>query len=679
MTFQQAILQGIPSNLPILLPFDATINHTPKRKDILTSDEKKLAISNALRYFEPIHHAILAKEFADELKFYGRIYMYRFRPDYDMYARPIHEYPGQCEQAKAIMHMIQNNLDIRVAQHPHELITYGGNGAVFQNWAQYLLTMKYLAEMTCEQTLVMYSGHPMGLFPSHKDAPRVVITNGMMIPNYSKPDDYEKFNALGVSQYGQMTAGSYMYIGPQGIVHGTTITLMNAIRKIDKLPKGTLFVTSGLGGMSGAQPKAGNITGCITVCAEVNPKITHIRQEQHWVDEVINDLDLLVLRVKKAKENIEVVSLAYLGNIVEVWEKFEQEGLYIDIGSDQTSLHNPWGGGYYPVDLTFEESNKMMVENPILFKEKVQKSLRRQVEAINKHTVQGTYFFDYGNAFLLEAGRAGAKIYKNTQGILVSKEDVSLSEKSEKWAYPSYVEDIMGPMCFDYGFGPFRWVCTSANPLDLAVTDQLATEVLEQLKLESPKEVQLLMNDNIQWIKEAQKNNLVVGSQARILYADAFGRIAIAEAFNKAVFEGKITAPVVLGRDHHDVSGTDSPYRETSNIYDGSKFTADMAIQNVIGDSFRGATWVSIHNGGGVGWGEVINGGFGMVLDGTSESDKRLKSMLFWDVNNGISRRSWARNKEAIFSAQRAMKQEPNLKVTIPYLVSDDLLDHLFL
>jgi urocanate hydratase len=677
MTFQQAILQGIPSNLPLPLPFDATINHAPKRKDILTFAEKKLAISNALRYFEPIHHAILANEFADELKFFGRIYMYRFRPDYDMYARPIHEYPGQCEQAKAIMHMIQNNLDIRVAQHPHELITYGGNGAVFQNWAQYLLTMKYLAEMTCEQTLVMYSGHPMGLFPSHKDAPRVVITNGMMIPNYSKPDDYEKFNALGVSQYGQMTAGSYMYIGPQGIVHGTTITLMNAIRKIDKLPKGTLFVTSGLGGMSGAQPKAGNITGCITVCAEVNPKITHIRQEQHWVDEVINDLDLLVLRVKKAKENKEVVSLAYLGNIVEVWEKFEQAGLYIDIGSDQTSLHNPWAGGYYPVDLTFEESNKMMVENPILFKEKVQKSLRRQVEAINKHTAQGTYFFDYGNAFLLEAGRAGAKIYKNTQGILVSKEDVSLSEKSEKWAYPSYIEDIMGPMCFDYGFGPFRWVCTSANPRDLAVTDLLATEVLEQLKLESPKEVQLLMDDNIQWIKEAQKNNLVVGSQARILYADAFGRIAIAKAFNKAVFEGKITAPIVLGRDHHDVSGTDSPYRETSNIYDGSKFTADMAIQNVIGDSFRGATWVSIHNGGGVGWGEVINGGFGMVLDGTSESDKRLKSMLFWDVNNGISRRSWARNKEAIFSAQRAMKQEPNLKITIPHLVSDDLLDYL--
>jgi urocanate hydratase len=663
MTFQESILQGITSELPNLKPFDTTLNHAPKRKEILSLNEKKLAIRNALRYFDSKHHSFLAKEFATELKEYGRIYMYRFRPDYEMYARPIAAYPGKCLQAKAIMHMIQNNLDYRVAQHPHELITYGGNGAVFQNWAQYLLTMKYLAEMTDEQTLVMYSGHPMGLFPSHKEAPRVVVTNGMMIPNYSKPDDWEKFNALGVTQYGQMTAGSYMYIGPQGIVHGTTITVLNGFRNIKKEPLGSIFVTSGLGGMSGAQPKAGNIAGCITVCAEVNPKITRIRHEQKWIDEIIEDLDALVERVKRAKTNNEIISIAYLGNIVEVWEKFDQAGLQIDLGSDQTSLHNPWAGGYYPVGMSFEASNVMMSENPALFKEKVQESLRRHADAINKHTAKGTYFFDYGNAFLLEASRAGADVMK---------------KDGTGFRYPSYVEDIMGPMCFDYGFGPFRWVCTSANPDDLAYTDQLATEVLEKLKLDSPKEVQQQMTDNIQWIKGAKKNNLVVGSQARILYADAFGRIAIAQAFNKAVREGKLSAPVVLGRDHHDVSGTDSPYRETSNIYDGSSFTADMAIQNVIGDSFRGATWVSIHNGGGVGWGEVINGGFGMLLDGTKEADNRLKNMLFWDVNNGISRRSWARNEGAIFSIKRAMESEPNLKVTLPNLVDDKTLDSLY-
>lgn len=663
MTFQESILQGITSELPNLKPFDTTLNHAPKRKEILSLNEKKLAIRNALRYFDSKHHSFLAKEFATELKEYGRIYMYRFRPDYEMYARPIAAYPGKCLQAKAIMHMIQNNLDYRVAQHPHELITYGGNGAVFQNWAQYLLTMKYLAEMTDEQTLVMYSGHPMGLFPSHKEAPRVVVTNGMMIPNYSKPDDWEKFNALGVTQYGQMTAGSYMYIGPQGIVHGTTITVLNGFRNIKKEPLGSIFVTSGLGGMSGAQPKAGNIAGCITVCAEVNPKITRIRHEQKWIDEIIEDLDALVERVKRAKTNNEIISIAYLGNIVEVWEKFDQAGLQIDLGSDQTSLHNPWAGGYYPVGMSFEASNVMMSENPALFKEKVQESLRRHADAINKHTAKGTYFFDYGNAFLLEASRAGADVMK---------------KDGTGFRYPSYVEDIMGPMCFDYGFGPFRWVCTSANPDDLAYTDQLATEVLEKLKLDSPKEVQQQMTDNIQWIKGAKKNNLVVGSQARILYADAFGRIAIAQAFNKAVREGKLSAPVVLGRDHHDVSGTDSPYRETSNIYDGSSFTADMAIQNVIGDSFRGATWVSIHNGGGVGWGEVINGGFGMLLDGTKEADNRLKNMLFWDVNNGISRRSWARNEGAIFSIKRAMEFEPNLKVTLPNLVDDKTLDSLY-
>jgi urocanate hydratase len=663
MTFQELIFQGIPDELPIPQPFDSHLNHAPKRKDILSPSEKKLAIRNALRYFDPKHHPILAVEFAEELHTYGRIYMYRFRPTYAMYARPIHEYPGKCMQAKAIMHMIQNNLDYRVAQHPHELITYGGNGAVFQNWAQYLITMKYLAEMTEEQTLVMYSGHPLGLFPSHANAPRVVVTNGMMIPNYSKPDDWEKFNALGVTQYGQMTAGSYMYIGPQGIVHGTTITVLNGFRKIKKDPGGSIFLTSGLGGMSGAQPKAGSIAGCITVCAEVNPKITKIRHEQKWVNEVFEDLNHLVERVQIAQQNKEVVSIAYLGNVVELWEKFDEMGIHVDLGSDQTSLHNPWAGGYYPVGMTFEDANKMMSENPVLFKEKVQQSLRRQANAIHKHSAKGTYFFDYGNAFLLEASRAGA--------------DVMNADQSG-FRYPSYVEDIMGPMCFDYGFGPFRWVCTSADPQDLAYTDQLATEVLEKLKLESPLEVQQQMDDNIHWIRNAQTNNLVVGSQARILYADAFGRIAIAQAFNQAIRDGKLSAPVVLGRDHHDVSGTDSPYRETANIYDGSQFTADMAIQNVIGDSFRGATWVSIHNGGGVGWGEVINGGFGMVLDGSNAADNRLKSMLFWDVNNGITRRSWARNEGAIFSAQRAMIQEPNLKVTLPQLVSDELLDRMF-
>ncbi|MBI9041860.1 urocanate hydratase [Lutibacter sp.] len=666
MTFQENILQGIPAELPSIKAYDTTINHAPKRKEILSKEEKELAIKNALRYFDKKHHAILAKEFADELKEFGRIYMYRFRPDYKMYARPINEYPGKCEQAKAIMHMIQNNLDYAVAQHPHELITYGGNGAVFQNWAQYLITMKYLSEMTDEQTLTMYSGHPMGLFPSHKNAPRVVVTNGMMIPNYSKQDDWEKYNALGVTQYGQMTAGSYMYIGPQGIVHGTTITVLNAGRKIAKNKEdlsGKLFLTSGLGGMSGAQPKAGNIAGCITVCAEVNPKITEIRLSQGWIDEKISDLTQLVERVKKAKAAKEVVSIAYLGNIVEVWEKFADENIYVDLGSDQTSLHNPWAGGYYPVGISFDEANEMMSSNPDLFKEKVQESLRRQVNAINKHTIKGTYFFDYGNAFLLESSRAGAGV---------------MAENGIDFKYSSYVQDIMGPMCFDYGFGPFRWVCTSANPTDLEKTDAIACSVLEKIKKNSPEEIQQQMADNIQWIKGAQENKLVVGSQARILYADAEGRMKIAEAFNNAIKNGEILAPIVLGRDHHDVSGTDSPYRETSNIYDGSKFTADMAIQNVIGDSFRGATWVSIHNGGGVGWGEVINGGFGMVLDGSVEAEKRLKSMLFWDVNNGISRRNWARNEGATFAIKRAMEIEPKLKVTVPNLVDESLLHDLF-
>ena len=659
--FQQAILEGIPLELPPVKPFEAQLNHAPKRKEILSEDEIKLALKNALRYFPKRFHAELILEFKQELETYGRIYMYRFRPDYEMFARPLDEYPGKCAQAKAIMLMIQNNLDYAVAQHPHELITYGGNGAVFQNWIQYRLTMKYLAEMTDEQTLVMYSGHPMGLFPSHKDAPRVVVTNGMMIPNYSKPDDWEKFNALGVTQYGQMTAGSYMYIGPQGIVHGTTITVLNGFRKIGKSPKGSLFVTSGLGGMSGAQPKAGTIAGCVTVCAEVNPKITQIRHEQGWVNEIISDLDQLVARVRDAKQNKEVVSIAYLGNIVDVWEKFDQENVHIDLGSDQTSLHNPWAGGYYPVDLSFEAANELMAKNPEQFKQEVQRSLRRQADAINKHAAKGTYFFDYGNAFLLEASRAGAAV---------------MAPNGIDFRYPSYVQDIMGPMCFDYGFGPFRWVCTSGKPEDLQKTDAIACAVLEEMKWNSPVEIQQQMADNIQWIKGAQENKLVVGSQARILYADAEGRIKIADAFNKAIANGEIGA-VVLGRDHHDVSGTDSPYRETSNIYDGSRFTADMAIQNVIGDSFRGATWVSIHNGGGVGWGEVINGGFGMLLDGSEEADRRLKSMLYWDVNNGISRRSWARNEGAMFAIKRAMEQEPLLRVTIPELVDDSLLDNL--
>ena len=661
MTFQEQIQQGIPAELPQRKPYEENINHAPKRKEILTDEEKKLALKNALRYFEPKFHAELLPEFKEELEKFGRIYMYRFRPDYEMKARAIAEYPGKSEQAKAIMLMIQNNLDYAVAQHPHELITYGGNGAVFSNWAQYLLTMKYLSEMTDEQTLVMYSGHPMGLFPSHKDAPRVVVTNGMMIPNYSKPDDWEKFNALGVTQYGQMTAGSYMYIGPQGIVHGTTITVLNAFRKIRKSPKGGLFVTSGLGGMSGAQPKAGNIAGCVTVIAEVNPKITKIRHDQKWVNEIHENLDDLVERVRKAQENEEAVSLAYLGNVVDIWEKFDEENLRIDIGSDQTSLHNPWAGGYYPVGQTFEESNKMMAENPELFKEKVQETLRRHASAINKHTAKGTYFFDYGNAFLLEASRAGADVMAENPTL------------GREFRYPSYVQDIMGPMCFDYGFGPFRWVCASGKPEDLQKTDEIACEILEEIIKNSPEEIQQQMKDNIQWIKGAQENNLVVGSQARILYADAEGRMKIAEAFNKAIKNGEI-GPVVLGRDHHDVSGTDSPYRETSNIYDGSRFTADMAIHNVIGDSFRGATWVSIHNGGGVGWGEVVNGGFGMLLDGSDDADRRLKSMLFWDVNNGISRRSWARNEGAIFAIKRAMEVEPNLKVTLPNLVDDKLL-----
>ncbi|MEH6764743.1 MAG: urocanate hydratase [Aequorivita antarctica] len=658
MTFKEQIQQGIPSNLPEKKPYDPSINHAPKRKEILSKEEKELALRNALRYFEPKHHATLLPEFSDELEKYGRIYMYRFRPEYKIFARPVDEYPGKSNQAKAIMLMIQNNLDYAVAQHPHELITYGGNGAVFQNWAQYLLVMKYLSEMTDEQTLAVYSGHPMGLFPSHKDAPRVVVTNGMMIPNYSKPDDWEKFNALGVTQYGQMTAGSYMYIGPQGIVHGTTITVLNGFRKIKKEPNGGLFLTSGLGGMSGAQPKAGNIAGCVTVCAEVNKKATETRHSQGWVDEVISDLDALSKRVIEAIENKETVSIAYDGNVVEVWEKFAEENIKIDLGSDQTSLHNPWAGGYYPVGLTYEEANEMMATNPEQFKKEVQRSLRRQVDAINKHTAKGTYFFDYGNAFLLEASRAGAAILSD--------------DKSKEFRYPSYVQDIMGPMCFDYGFGPFRWVCASGKTEDLQKTDEIACKVLEDLMKNSPKEIQQQMQDNITWIKGAQENKLVVGSQARILYADSDGRLQIASAFNKAISEGKI-GPVILGRDHHDVSGTDSPYRETSNIYDGSRFTADMAIQNVIGDSFRGATWVSIHNGGGVGWGEVINGGFGMVLDGSEDAQRRLENMLFWDVNNGIARRSWARNEEAVFAIKRAMENNPHLKVTLPNFVDYNL------
>ncbi len=666
-TFQQTIKQGIPSELPPLKAYDSSINHAPPRRNILTPEEKKLAVKNALRYFPAKWHAILAPEFAEELNTYGRIYMYRFRPDYEMYARPIDEYPAKSKQAAAIMLMIQNNLDPKVAQHPHELITYGGNGAVFQNWAQYLLTMKYLSEMTDEQTLAMYSGHPMGLFPSHKDAPRVVVTNGMMIPNYSSLDDYDRYNALGTTQYGQMTAGSYMYIGPQGIVHGTTITILNAKRIImerfgKKEGEPVLFVSSGLGGMSGAQPKAGNIAKVVSVVAEVNPKAARKRHEQGWVDVLVEDMDELVKQVKEALNNNKIISFGYIGNIVNVWERFYDEGIKIDLGSDQTSLHNPFNGGYYPVDLSFEEANEMMAKEPEKFKEHVYASLRRQVEAINKHTEQGTYFFDYGNAFLLESSRAGADI----------------TGENGKFKYPSYVEDIMGPMCFDYGFGPFRWVCTSGKEEDLLKTDQIATRIIKELMKEAPERIHQQMQDNLQWIEGAQENKLVVGSQARILYADAWGRIKIAEAFNEAVNSGELSAPVVIGRDHHDVSGTDSPFRETSNIYDGSSFTADMAIQNVIGDSFRGATWVSIHNGGGVGWGEVINGGFGMVLDGTEESEKRLKSMLYWDVNNGIARRNWARNDNAMFTIQRAMKENPDLKVTLPQLVDEDIVKDLF-
>lgn len=662
--FQEAIRKGIPELPPTPREMDFSVSHAPKRKDSLDEGEKKLAVENALRYFDPNHHAELAKEFYEELKTYGRIYMYRYRPTYKIYARSIDKYPAKCRQAAAIMLMIQNNLDPKVAQHPHELITYGGNGSVFQNWAQYLLTMKYLSEMTDHQTLIMYSGHPLGLFPSHREAPRVVVTNGMMIPNYSKPDDWERYNALGVTQYGQMTAGSYMYIGPQGIVHGTTITVLNAGRKIAKHGeglKGKLFVTSGLGGMSGAQPKAGNIAGCITVVAEVNEKAAHKRHDQGWVDEIFTDMDSLIERVRSAKKNGEVISLAYLGNIVDVWEKFYEAEIYIDLGSDQTSLHNPWAGGYYPAGVGFDEANDLMVSNPEKFEAAVVESLKRHVAAINAHTAKGTYFFDYGNAFLLEAGRAGADIF---------------AKNGKDFRYPSYVQDIMGPMCFDYGFGPFRWVCTSGKAEDLAKTDQLALKVMEQLRDEAPEEIKQQLSDNIRWISSAEENNLVVGSQARILYADAEGRAKIAKAFNEVIALKEI-GPVVLGRDHHDVSGTDSPYRETSNIYDGSQYTADMAVQNFVGDGFRGATWISLHNGGGVGWGEVINGGFGLLLDGSADAEKRLTAMLHWDVNNGIARRSWARNKGAIFTAKRAMETESKLKLTIPNIVEPDILDGL--
>lgn len=658
--FMADIRAGIPNTLPDPQPYDHTVNHAPKRKDILTPEEKKLALRNALRYFPKKFHATLAPEFLDELKTYGRIYMYRFRPTYDMHARPIDEYPHKCKQAAAIMMMIQNNLDRAVAQHPHELITYGGNGAVFQNWAQYRLVMKYLSEMTDEQTLVMYSGHPLGLFPSHKDAPRVVVTNGMVIPNYSKQDDWERDNALGVSQYGQMTAGSYMYIGPQGIVHGTTITVLNAARKVggDNMK---LFVTAGLGGMSGAQPKAGNIAGVVSVTAEINPLAANKRYEQGWVDELHDNLDELIPAIRKAVEEKRVVSMAYVGNIVDLWERLAEENIRVDLGSDQTSLHNPWAGGYYPVGMSLEESNRMMAEAPEQFKEKVRASLRRQVDAINKLTAKGMYFFDYGNAFLLEASRAGADILR----------------EDGKFRYPSYVQDIMGPMFFDYGFGPFRWVCSSCDPKDLEVTDSLATEVLEEMRKTATKDIIGQLDDNIHWIKEAGKNHLVVGSQARILYADSVGRTKIALAFNEAVRKGEISQPVVLGRDHHDVSGTDSPFRETSNIYDGSQFCADMAIQNVIGDAFRGATWVSIHNGGGVGWGEVINGGFGMVVDGSEDANRHIREMLLWDVNNGIARRSWARNKGSIDAIQREMERTPGLKVTLPNFVDDSEIEKL--
>ncbi|MEZ7276195.1 urocanate hydratase [Pseudoalteromonas sp. 68 DY56-GL68] len=664
MTFQEQIKQGIPSVLPEPKPHPSDANRAPKRKDILSADEKQLAIRNALRYFPKEWHKELAAEFAAELKQFGRIYMYRFKPNYELKARSISDYPAKCEQAAAIMLMIDNNLDPAVAQHPEELITYGGNGAVFQNWAQYLLTMKYLSEMEEDQTLHMYSGHPMGLFPSSVEAPRVVVTNGMMIPNYSKPDDWEKFNALGVTQYGQMTAGSFMYIGPQGIVHGTTITVMNAFRKVlekGESPKGKIFLTAGLGGMSGAQPKAGNIANCITVCAEVNPKAAIKRHQQGWVDELIDNMPELVERVRKAQQNEEVVSIAFIGNVVDVWESFLAEDIFIHLGSDQTSLHNPWSGGYYPVDISYEESNRLIREEPEVFKEKVQVTLKRHADAVNKHTAKGTYFFDYGNAFLLEASRAGGDV---------------MAENGIDFKYPSYVQDILGPMCFDYGFGPFRWVCTSGKAEDLDKTDAIAANVLNKIMADSPEEIQQQMQDNITWIKDAKQNKLVVGSQARILYADAQGRAEIAKAFNDAINRGEI-GPVVLGRDHHDVSGTDSPFRETSNIYDGSRFTADMAIHNVIGDGFRGATWVSIHNGGGVGWGEVINGGFGMLLDGSEAAERRLKSMLLFDVNNGIARRSWARNEEANFAIKREMARTPKLKVTLSNNVDDDVLSNL--
>ena len=667
--FRKAILEGIPEELPAPKPYDKAINHAPKRKDILTEKEKALALKNALRYFPEKHHAVLAKEFATELKEYGRIYMYRFRPDYEMYARHIDEYPAKSRQAAAIMAMIQNNLDYRVAQHPHELITYGGNEAVFQNWAQYRLAMQYLATMTDEQTLVMYSGHPLGLFPSHKDAPRVIVTNGMVIPNYSSQDNWERFNAMGVSQYGQMTAGSYMYIGPQGIVHGTTITVMNAARKqlaaagntgqpYREAVKGMLFVTAGLGGMSGAQPKAGNISGVISVTAEINPLAAKKRHEQGWVDEIHENLDELIARIRKAREAKEVVSLAYQGNIVDLWERLADEDIYVDLGSDQTSLHNPWAGGYYPVGYSYEESQEMMAKEPERFKKCVRESLRRQVAAINRLAAKGMYFFDYGNAFLLESSRAGADIMK----------------EDGTFRYPSYVQDIMGPLFFDYGFGPFRWVCMSEKPEDLQKSDELAVKTLEEVAKTAPEEISGQLRDNIHWIEEAGKNRLVVGSQARILYADCEGRTKIALAFNEAIRKGEISAPIVLGRDHHDVSGTDSPYRETSNIYDGSAFTADMAVQNVIGDSFRGATWVSIHNGGGVGWGEVINGGFGMVIDGSEDADRRIREMLFWDVNNGIARRSWARNEGARHAIIREMERTPGLKVTIPNIADDSII-----